>query len=77
MEIFGPRLKRLEDCHIRDDSDISMNAAEALEVMFIHRDCDSVFCARKVAAARMIGLDADKYAEPSNVRALPPRSART
>ncbi|WP_157573687.1 hypothetical protein [Nocardia jejuensis] len=54
-----------------------MNAAEALEVMFIHRDCDSVFCARKVAAARMIGLDADKYAEPSNVRALPPRSART
>lgn len=75
MEIYGPRLDRLEDCHVRND-DITMNATEALEASIIHRDCDPVFCARGVEANRIVGLEADRYAERSNVHPLPTRYFR-
>ncbi|WP_067572540.1 hypothetical protein [Nocardia acidivorans] len=72
MEIFGTPSDRLEDCHVRND-DATMNAAEALEASIIHRDCDPVFCARRWEANRIVGLEADTYAERSNVHPLPTR----
>ncbi|MFB7724673.1 hypothetical protein [Nocardia sp. NPDC056100] len=70
MEFYGPRLERLEDCHVRDD-DIAMNAAEALEASIIHRDCDPVFCARRMEAGRIVSVEVDRYAERSNIHVLP------
>ncbi|MRH89304.1 hypothetical protein GFY24_17925 [Nocardia sp. SYP-A9097] len=75
MEFDGPRSERLEDCHIRND-DVGMNPAEALEAWIIHRDCDPVFCARRLESRRIIEVDADKYVERSNVHPLPTRYFR-
>ncbi|WP_330182439.1 hypothetical protein OHB26_01520 [Nocardia sp. NBC_01503] len=72
MEFYGPRLERLEDCDVRDD-DIEMNAAEALEALILHRDCHAAVCPRQQAATRIIGIEKDRYAEPSNVIPLPTR----
>lgn len=77
MEIYGPRLDRLEDCHIRDN-DIEMTPAEALEAMVIHRDCFPDQCARQAEASRIITVEDDKY-EPqqrSNVIRFPMRPPR-
>ncbi|WP_327146976.1 hypothetical protein [Nocardia sp. NBC_01327] len=73
MEFYGPRLKRLEDCDVRDD-DIEMNAAEALEAMIIHRDCHPAVCIRQQVAARTVGIEKDPYAERSNVIPFPTRN---
>ncbi|MRH91503.1 hypothetical protein GFY24_29370 [Nocardia sp. SYP-A9097] len=75
MEINRTRSESLEDCHVRDD-DITMNVAEALEASIIHRDCDPVFCARRLEANRIVRFEADKYAERSNVHPLPTRYFR-
>ncbi|MRH93194.1 hypothetical protein GFY24_38240 [Nocardia sp. SYP-A9097] len=70
MEFYGPRL---EDCDVRDD-DIEMNAAEALEAMILHRDCHPAVCTRQQAATRIICVEKDRYAEPSNVIPLHTRN---
>ncbi|WP_405490203.1 hypothetical protein [Nocardia sp. NBC_00511] len=77
MEFYGPRLARLEDCHIRDN-DIEMTAAEALEAMVIHRDCCPDQCSRQAAASRIITVEDDKYEgrDRSNVILFPTRAFR-
>ncbi|MBL1080189.1 hypothetical protein JK358_37920 [Nocardia sp. 2] len=70
MEFYGPRLDRLEDCHVCPN-DIEMTQAEALEAMIIHRDCHPVTCSRQLEAARMVGVENDKYAVTSNVIPFP------
>lgn len=76
MEFYGPRLERLEDCDVRDD-DIEMNAAEALEALILHRDCHAAVCPRQQAATRIIGIEKDRYAEPSNVIPFLPDTSRS
>ncbi|WP_327138779.1 hypothetical protein [Nocardia sp. NBC_01327] len=66
MEFYGPRLERLEDCHVRD-GDIEMTAAEALEAMIIHRECTPSECSRQVEATRIIGMDVDPYVDDRKV----------
>ncbi|MCU1642977.1 MAG: hypothetical protein JWN03_3252 [Nocardia sp.] len=66
MEFYGPRLQRLEDCHVRDH-DIEMTAAEALEAIIIHRECLPSDCSRQVEATRIIGVEVDQYVDDAKV----------
>ncbi|MGW4246518.1 hypothetical protein [Nocardia sp. NPDC004722] len=75
MELYGPRMERLEDCRVRPN-DIEMNPAEALEAMILHRDCEPMQCSRQQEAARIIGLESDEHPERSNVIPFPVQRLR-
>ncbi|MFI1919322.1 hypothetical protein [Nocardia sp. NPDC020380] len=70
MELYGPRMNRLEDCDVRPN-DIVMGPAEALEAMILHRDCHPTQCSRQQEAARIVGIEFGKDAEQSNVIPFP------
>lgn len=75
MELYGPRMERLEDCHVRPN-DIEMSPAEALEAMILHRDCHPMQCSRQQEAARIISIESDMYHERSNVILFPVQRLR-
>ncbi|MFJ9744063.1 hypothetical protein [Streptomyces sp. NPDC101166] len=50
---------RLEDCDVGDDEP-TMNSAEAMESIVLHRDCLTALCERKMAASQIIRVASER-----------------